>query len=876
MFEVINLNESKILAKSLNVIIYGTIRDIEEHFVKSFTNIDILSNFFNNVYIIIFENDSTDNTRFLLNNWASYNNPNIIKKLILEENLNSKFPLRAHRLAYCRNKILNYIFENNLDQNYQYALHCDLDDRFWSLDYESILTCFQYDLNSWDGMFPINTNYTYYDYWALRCNETWFNKNIFCCEIENNENCKEFENHTSELSNFLMKNKNKLISVSSAFNGIGIYKLSSIKYSRYSANYHCSKCFGKNIGCYEDNDHIGLHKSMVFNNYKLFINTKMILENKNKNAISYSKFIMDLKNIPNIKKNVLKYVLYSKIIDSNSLWLNFSEKIGNYENTLSNFTSNKVFSFCNYDNDIYSNKLINDNVTKYVGNLSKNLYDFIIKNENDFISFMHIDFNNYHDTKNMFDKLYKKINNGCIIVINKFINFNEYLLNDLHAFYEFIQRYNIKFNYIAVNCDFSLKSINNGDTNVAIKIIENPNLSKIEITDKFFIYEDVYIYFDWKKYVENNDDLNHVKTIEEAWEHWYYHGKNECRKYYTIDNKDDKDNKEDDIDNKDNKDDKMNTILNIKNDFDWKTYIKINPDLKHLKNIEEAWNHWINYGKDEGRQCYTNNNNNNEKYQCEKTNTININSDFDWETYIKINPDLKHLKNIEEAWNHWINHGKDEGRKYSINDEKNDDKKDDKINTISNTTNDFDWETYIKINPDLKHLTTIEDAWNHWINHGINEGRQYYKKNEMYDNFDWRKYIKKNLDLNNIKNKEDAWTHWINHGNKEGRQIYLKKDDFNDNFDWEYYIENNKDLKHIKTKEEALNHWINYGINEGRNTINKNCINFSNFDWKYYIENNKDLKCIKTKEDAWDHWFNLGKHENRLFKKKLKKTHFFL
>ena len=82
MFEVIELNESNKIVKSMNVIIYGTIRDIEEHFIKSFTNIDILCSFFNNIYIIIFENDSLDNTRNLLTRWASSGNPNVIKHLI--------------------------------------------------------------------------------------------------------------------------------------------------------------------------------------------------------------------------------------------------------------------------------------------------------------------------------------------------------------------------------------------------------------------------------------------------------------------------------------------------------------------------------------------------------------------------------------------------------------------------------------------------------------------------------------------------------------------------------------------------------------------------------------------------------------------------
>lgn len=732
MFEVIELNESKKKMKSINVIIYGTIRDIEQHFVKSFINIDLLCQFFNKVYIIIFENDSVDNTRNLLTNWASFNNNvNVIKHLILENNLNSLFPLRATRLAYCRNKILNYIFDNNLDNTYQYAIHCDLDDRFWSLDYDSICNCFQYDLNAWDAMFPINSNYSYYDFWALRCNETWFNRNIFCCEIENNDDFMEYENHVSDFSSFLVNNKNCLISVDSAFNGIGIYKLNSLKNCKYDASYYCNKCKGEKKGCLEDNDHIGLHKKMILNNSKLFINTKMVLHD-DKKYVSYRNFIKNLQNIPNIKKDPLKYVFYKKIVDKNDLWLNFSNKLGNYENIISNFTTNNIFTFCKNANDSYSNDLINNNVIKYVENIKKSVNKFILDNYNTLISFIHIDFNNYHNTKFIFDKLYKNINNGCIIVINKFINHNDYLLNDLHAFYEFTQKYNIKFEYIGINGDFFINPNNhtNYNTNVAIKIIKNSN---IEITNDF----------DWKKYIETYNDLKHVKTEEEAWDHWINYGKNEGRQYFSMKIQ-------------------LDTTQDEYNDFDWKKYIELYNDLKHISTKDQAWHHWINCGKNEDRQYCT------EKIERKIDiiqNEIDIIQNkidiFDWKKYISKNVDLKHIQNKEDAWSHWKKYGKDEGRKFYIKPK------------YSATI--FDWKSYIENNNDLSHIKTEEEAWDHWNNYGKNEGRDFSNKDFIkFNNFDWRYYIENNKDLKEIETKEQAWDHWEKYGKYENR-LFKKK-----------------------------------------------------------------------------------------------------
>ena len=289
MKEIYHFEKAKQIMSNLNIIIYGTIRDIEKHFLNSFSNIDILTHYFNQVYIIILENDSNDNTRNLLIEWyQSKHYSNIKKHIFLLDHLDEKYPLRAHRLAYCRNIILQHIEEININNNYQYAFHCDLDDRFWSIDFDSICNCFQYDLNDWDMMSCINKNYQYYDFWALRCKNTWFNKNIFSCESNN----IPYESKTGEFCSFLKKNK--LISVDSAFNGLGIYKLSSMKNCYYSASYQCSKCHNKNRGCMEDNDHIGLHKQMKEKSAKLFINTNLVLTYLPDYTMTYNEFIINL------------------------------------------------------------------------------------------------------------------------------------------------------------------------------------------------------------------------------------------------------------------------------------------------------------------------------------------------------------------------------------------------------------------------------------------------------------------------------------------------------------------------------------------------------------------------------------------------------
>ena len=192
----------------------------------------------------------------------------------------------------------------------------------------------------------------------------------------------------------------------------------------------------------------------------------------------------------------------------------------------------------------------------------------------------------------------------------------------------------------------------------------------------------------------------------------------------------------------------------------------------------------------------------------------------------------------------------------------------------------FDWRQYIKNYSDLREagIYTRESALNHWLNHGIKEGRTDENiKHQMMnlENFDWEEYIKNYRDLKEagIDTKEKAIEHWINYGKKEGREIVFTNFE---NFDWEQYIKNYSDLREsgIDTKQKAFNHWMKHGKNEGRSFKNifyitdTNLINFDLFDWMDYVYNYNDLKKagIDTKEKAINHLVNHGIKEGRIFK----------
>ena len=51
MKETIDFHKAKEIMSNINIIIYGTIRNIEEDFIQSFTNLDILACFFKKTHI---------------------------------------------------------------------------------------------------------------------------------------------------------------------------------------------------------------------------------------------------------------------------------------------------------------------------------------------------------------------------------------------------------------------------------------------------------------------------------------------------------------------------------------------------------------------------------------------------------------------------------------------------------------------------------------------------------------------------------------------------------------------------------------------------------------------------------------------------------
>jgi hypothetical protein len=241
---------------------------------------------------------------------------------------------------------------------------------------------------------------------------------------------------------------------------------------------------------------------------------------------------------------------------------------------------------------------------------------------------------------------------------------------------------------------------------------------------------------------------------------------------------------------------------------------------------------------------------------------------FDWKTYYNTYKDIIirdleiEVKNRDVAWYHWMNFGKKANLKFFKID------KSAIKSFIDSDPEFviFDWKQYIKNYPDLeKSINTKKKAWDHWIKHGKKEGRSWLVKDiieegveesDEYKIFDWRTYVNNYQDLRHFKDKKNAWNHWFNHGKLEGRTF--QKLDNNNNKNNNSIFAGYSNVNNVNNIDELMkSNWSYF-----EEQIYKD---FCDFDWESYVDNYEDLRDITNKLDAWEHWFFQGRLEGRIF-----------
>lgn len=207
------------------VLICGIGRNIEAAVPNTIRSATQLGSHFADYRVIIYENNSSDKTKQLLQSWANKNpkvqfiSEKISKRRIVQE-LSMKVMNRTEAIARARNIVLDAAM-NKKYSDYKYVIWADL-DFLDPWDVESIVETILHPEQEWDAVFA----YGAYDLFALRSAEFPIGFELLGIPF--------FDKIDEMKSKFILNRDDPWKRVYSAFGGVGIYKRKALKGCRYS------------------------------------------------------------------------------------------------------------------------------------------------------------------------------------------------------------------------------------------------------------------------------------------------------------------------------------------------------------------------------------------------------------------------------------------------------------------------------------------------------------------------------------------------------------------------------------------------------------------------------------------------------------------
>lgn len=276
-------NDDIILKKK--IIITGLARNIENKIKKNIDNCVLIGSFFSEYKIIIFENDSNDDTRNIIKNIQSenknviliecendcrFNERNLYDYGIMNNN-------RINRMAFYRNIYLYYIYKYYPEYDYVFVIDFDIDG---IIPISGIHHALRFD-QDWSC---ICANGRSSIPGTFGCMDTMYDAMAYCntfSDIEDSKTSKSFMRLFYKYLNLLYisqkSDNNRYISVYSAFNGFCIYRLSDIYNIYYKYGYNC--------------EHISLHEQLIKNGKKIWIDMNLCIYVGHQGPKKISQFI---------------------------------------------------------------------------------------------------------------------------------------------------------------------------------------------------------------------------------------------------------------------------------------------------------------------------------------------------------------------------------------------------------------------------------------------------------------------------------------------------------------------------------------------------------------------------------------------------------
>lgn len=231
-------------ASKMDVLIVGCVRDAEPALERNLACLDHMRKFFRSSSVFLFENDSKDSTKNILENYCGTRyNSSFKSETRNTKRLADKSLERRVNMAYARNKYLEYA-KSYKQRNIDVIIILDLDLK-GGYSYIGLMNSFYYINNQTcigsNSIYYQDNQRLYYDTWAY----------------------EDSYKRTEEEKNLMIFHRaQEPFEVKSCFGGLMVYPSSILKHNIKYESWSC--------------DHVTLHKQLKELNYKILLNPSQI------------------------------------------------------------------------------------------------------------------------------------------------------------------------------------------------------------------------------------------------------------------------------------------------------------------------------------------------------------------------------------------------------------------------------------------------------------------------------------------------------------------------------------------------------------------------------------------------------------------------
>lgn len=161
-----SLSASVQYLKNTSAIFTICLHNVAKYLPKLRRNVEEIASLFGKYHILLGKLDSSDQTAFIIQNWANHD-----KNIFVHHfgNLSKRYSTsRTEYIAFCRNQLIGTARDKEWLRDAEFLLVMDANVNANDiLTLSNFVSNFQYDLNSWATMTASQTR-LYYDLWALR------------------------------------------------------------------------------------------------------------------------------------------------------------------------------------------------------------------------------------------------------------------------------------------------------------------------------------------------------------------------------------------------------------------------------------------------------------------------------------------------------------------------------------------------------------------------------------------------------------------------------------------------------------------------------------------------------------------------------------